>query len=123
MKKRDEDHSSSGIGIGDVSKICGIPVHTIRYWEREFEEFLCPTRTAGKQRRYQDADIAKILQIKKLLWSDRFSIKGAKKILGLHYKNSWSLKAGSRYPFGNSDISIPIEAFIGDTLSITESVA
>jgi DNA-binding transcriptional MerR regulator len=68
-------------GIGDVSKLCGIPAHTIRFWEKEFCGYLSPARTAGKQRRYDDRHIRQIQKIKKLLWTDRFSIQGAKRIL------------------------------------------
>jgi DNA-binding transcriptional MerR regulator len=68
-------------GIGDVAKICSIPTHTIRFWEKEFAGFLSPDRTAGNQRRYTDSDIQQILKIKKLLWTDRFSIQGAKRML------------------------------------------
>ena len=81
MKKKRKNGTSLGISIGDVSKICGIPDYTIRYWEHEFTEELSPSRTQGKQRRYSDDDINKLLQIKKLLWVDNFSIKGAKRIL------------------------------------------
>lgn len=81
MKKKRINGTSLGIGIGDVSKICGIPDHTIRYWEHEFKEELAPSRTQGKQRRYSDDDINKLLQIKKLLWVDNYSIKGARRIL------------------------------------------
>ncbi len=71
----------TGISIGDVSKICSIPDYTIRYWEREFKEKFSPARTPGKQRRYNDEDIKTLQRIKKLLWTDKFSIKGAKRIL------------------------------------------
>jgi len=81
MKKKQKEIITPGISIGDVSKICGVPEYTIRYWEREFKEGLSPSRTPGKQRRYRDEDIKKLLQIKKLLWTDKFSIKGAKRIL------------------------------------------
>ena len=81
MKKKYNEITTPGISIGDVSKICGVPEYTIRYWEREFKEELSPSRTPGKQRRYRDEDIKKLLQIKKLLWTDKFSIKGAKRIL------------------------------------------
>ncbi len=68
-------------GIGDVSKICDIPTHTIRFWEKEFCDFLSVSRTIGKQRRYTDADIAQIENIKKLLYVERYSIQGAKRVL------------------------------------------
>ena len=79
-----ETHTRAGgesLSIGDVSKICGVPVHTLRYWEREFCDFLRPSRTSGRQRRYTDEDIQKLVRIKVLLWTQRFSIKAAKRIL------------------------------------------
>ena len=81
MKNGKKIALSDSIGIGDVSKICGIPEYTIRYWEREFEDELSPSRTEGMQRRYSDGDIDKLLHIKNLLWVDNFSIKGAKRVL------------------------------------------
>ena len=81
MKKKPYPENNDGIGIGDVSKICGISGHTIRYWEREFGDELSPGRTPGKQRRYRDEDIERLLRIKKLLWEDNYSIKGAKRVM------------------------------------------
>ena len=71
-----------GIGIGDVAKLCQVPPYTIRYWEKEFARFLSPRRTPGKQRRYTTSEIQKLLEIKKLLWENRFSIEGARMLLG-----------------------------------------
>jgi len=78
----EHDEQETRFAIGDVSKICSVPAHTIRFWEREFDGFLSPQRTTGKQRRYTDSDIRQILKIKKLLWTDRFSIQGAKRMMG-----------------------------------------
>ncbi|MBD3322070.1 MAG: MerR family transcriptional regulator [Chitinivibrionales bacterium] len=69
------------LSIGDVSRICGVPSHTIRYWEKEFGDYLCPNRTAGKQRRYAERDIQRLVRIKKLLWIDGFTIAGAHRTL------------------------------------------
>ncbi len=69
------------LSIGDVSKLFGIPVHTIRYWEKEFTEELSPARTQGKQRRYTDQDIKMILRIKELLWEKGYSIRAARMLL------------------------------------------
>lgn len=81
MKEQQRPQDTDGLGIGDVSRICRVPVHTIRYWEREFGDFLTPSRTTGRQRRYMDTDIRKLMQIRKLLWTEGFSIRGAKRIL------------------------------------------
>jgi DNA-binding transcriptional MerR regulator len=75
------DFNQENIGIGDVSKLCSIPAYTIRYWEKEFKEYVSPQRTIGRQRRYSEDHIRRILHIKKLLWHDRFSIQGAKRLL------------------------------------------
>jgi DNA-binding transcriptional MerR regulator len=86
-------------GIGDVSKICSVPTHTIRFWEREFGSFLSPARTTGMQRRYTDSDISQIMKIKKLLWTDRFSIQGAKRMLA---------GGATALPFANALDTVPI---------------
>ena len=64
-----------------ASKITGVEVHTLRYWEREFSGFLRPTRTDGGQRRYRPADIQTVFVLKKLLREDMFSIAGARRHL------------------------------------------
>lgn len=69
------------VGIGDVARFLGVPAHTLRFWEKEFGFFLSPSRTIGRQRRYDDADIQRLGRIKHLLKNDGFSIAGAKRIL------------------------------------------
>lgn len=69
------------VGIGDVARFLGVPAHTLRFWEKEFGFFLAPSRTVGRQRRYDDADIQRLGRIKHLLKNDGFSIAGAKRIL------------------------------------------
>lgn len=64
-----------------ASQITGVEVHTLRYWEREFEEFLHPIRTDGGQRRYGPDDIQTLFVIKRLLRDEMFSIAGARKHL------------------------------------------
>ena len=91
------DSGLENIGIGDVSKLCEIPAYTIRYWEKEFKDYVSPVRTIGKQRRYSEEHIRRILHIKKLLWHDRFSIQGAKRLL----------KQNGVSPLFDSDLKIP----------------
>lgn len=73
------------LSIGDVSKITGLPAHTIRYWEKEFKDFLSPERTPGAQRRYNEQDIHIIEEIRHLLKVEGFSIAGARRQLSLRY--------------------------------------
>jgi len=81
MEQCDVYTRQRGISIGDVSKICQVPAYTIRYWEKEFNSYLVPSRTQGKQRRYAEQDIRKLLEIKKLLWTSKFTIQGARMML------------------------------------------
>jgi len=69
------------VSISVASRITGVEVHTLRYWEREFEMFLDPERTDGGQRRYRPEDIQTVFVIKRLLRDEMFSIAGARRHL------------------------------------------
>lgn len=66
--------------IGEVSKILGVDPYVVRYWESEFKS-IRPIRTRSDQRLYRRKDIEELLIIKNLLYTDRFTISGAKKQL------------------------------------------
>jgi DNA-binding transcriptional MerR regulator len=80
IKRRVKD-TQKAVPISAASLITGVEVHTLRYWEREFAEFLNPNRTDGGQRRYTPYDIQKLFTIKRLLRDEMFSIAGAKRHL------------------------------------------
>jgi DNA-binding transcriptional MerR regulator len=67
--------------IGDASRITGIEIHTLRYWEHEFAPHLNPIRTDGGQRRYRPEDVQTVFTIKRLLRDEMFSINGANRFL------------------------------------------
>jgi len=67
--------------IGDVADITKLPIHTLRYWESMFREMVSPCRSKGGQRRYSERDIKKMLEIKRLLKEEGYSIAGAKRVL------------------------------------------
>ncbi len=69
------------VSISMASRITGVEVYTLRYWEREFAPFLQPERTSGGQRRYRPEDIRAVFLIKRLLRDDMFSIAGARRHL------------------------------------------
>ncbi|ARU39858.1 hypothetical protein CCB80_01385 [Armatimonadetes bacterium Uphvl-Ar1] len=73
--------ADKGVSISLASQITGVEVHTLRYWEKEFEGFLNPIRTAGGQRRYRAEDIQTVLLLHKLLREEMFSIAGARRHL------------------------------------------
>lgn len=67
--------------IGEVSGLTGVPIHTLRYWENEFNGFFSPLRTSGRQRRYDEEAVKRVLEIKALLKEERYSIAGARQVL------------------------------------------
>jgi Predicted transcriptional regulators len=66
--------------IREVSELCQIEPHVLRYWETEFRD-IRPVKKGGNRRLYRHRDIYVILQIKHLLYDLNFTIKGAKKRL------------------------------------------
>ncbi len=86
FKGSNMDTNETMLSIGDVARFLGVPTHTIRYWEKEFSNYLNPGRTVGHQRRYTDENVLKIRDIMRLLKNEGYSIAGAKKILELKSK-------------------------------------
>src|SRR6266542_5544502 len=66
--------------IGEVCKIADVQPYVLRYWETEFPP-LAPNKSGGGQRLYTQRDLDIILRIKQLLYSEGFTIAGAKKKL------------------------------------------
>jgi len=66
--------------IREVSELCDIEPHVLRYWETEFHH-IKPVKKSGNRRFYRQRDIYSIVQIKHLLYDLNFTIKGAKKRL------------------------------------------
>ncbi|HEX8153598.1 MAG TPA: MerR family transcriptional regulator [Thermoanaerobaculia bacterium] len=66
--------------IGEVCKLADVQPYVLRYWETEFPQ-LAPNKSGGGQRMYTRREIDVILRIKQLLYSEGFTIAGAKKKL------------------------------------------
>lgn len=66
--------------IGDVSQIAGIEAHVLRFWEGEFKE-LSPKKGSNGQRQYRRKDVETVLEIKRLLYDEGFTIPGARRAL------------------------------------------
>ena len=64
--------------ISEVSELCNIKSHTLRFWEKEFKD-LKPITRKGNRRYYQSQDIKLIKKIQSLLYEDGMTISGAKK--------------------------------------------
>jgi len=63
--------------IGEVSELCDVKPHVLRYWETEFES-LSPVKRRGNRRYYQRHDVLMIRQIRGLLYEEGYSISGAR---------------------------------------------
>ena len=64
--------------IGEVAKILGVKPYVLRYWETEFS-VLKPGKTPSRHRLYRKRDVETLLEIKRLLYEEGFTIAGAKK--------------------------------------------
>jgi len=66
--------------IGEVSDLCGVKTHVLRYWEQEFPS-LKPMKRRGNRRYYQREDVLLIRQIRGLLYENGYTISGARQKL------------------------------------------
>ncbi|MCR6653511.1 MAG: MerR family transcriptional regulator [Cellvibrionaceae bacterium] len=71
--------------IGEVSELCAVKPHVLRYWEQEFPQ-LKPVKRRGNRRYYQRQDVLTIRQIRALLYEQGFTIGGARQQLTLEVK-------------------------------------
>lgn len=63
--------------IGEVSELCGVKPHVLRYWEQEFTQ-LKPVKRRGNRRYYQHHEVLLIRKIRELLYEQGFTISGAR---------------------------------------------
>ena len=88
--------------IGEVCRVADVQPYVLRYWETEFPP-LAPNKSGGGQRLYTQREIDVILRIKQLLYSDGFTIAGAKKKLETELASGGTLPA----PDASRDTSAP----------------
>ncbi|CDM24267.1 MerR family transcriptional regulator [Castellaniella defragrans] len=67
--------------IGEVSELCGVKPHILRYWEQEFAQ-LKPVKRRGNRRYYQHHEVLLVRRIRDLLYEQGFTIAGARNRLG-----------------------------------------
>jgi DNA-binding transcriptional MerR regulator len=68
--------------IGEVSELCGVKPHVLRYWEQEFTQ-LKPVKRRGNRRYYQHHEVLLIRRIRELLYEEGFTISGARNRLDI----------------------------------------
>jgi DNA-binding transcriptional MerR regulator len=81
--------------IGEVSELCAVKPHVLRYWEQEFPQ-LKPVKRRGNRRYYQRHDVLLIRQIRNLLYVEGFTISGARNKLAMENPGSAAADAERR---------------------------
>lgn len=79
--------------IGEVSQIVGVEAYVLRYWESEFPG-LSPRKSSTGQRMFRRKDVELLLRIKDLLYSQKFTIEGARK--ALHEKSKSAARTSAQ---------------------------
>jgi len=100
--------------IGEVSEIVDVKPYVLRYWESEFE-LISPEKSNSKQRLYQRRDLELLLEIKRLLYEEEFTIAGARKKL----KHLTAKKKKSKYD--NSELLANIRNELEEIKSLIHS--
>jgi DNA-binding transcriptional MerR regulator len=96
--------------IGEVSELCGVKPHVLRYWEQEFTQ-LKPVKRRGNRRYYQHHEVLLIRRIRELLYEQGFTINGARNRLdegmgvGLKAEAAVQAAAGAKASSPASDLS------------------
>ena len=80
--------------IGDVCQLTDLKPHVLRYWESQFR-FLSPAKNRSGNRVYQRREIELIMLVKHLLYSEKFTIEGARKRIE-QYRKTGALKSQAR---------------------------
>lgn len=122
-----ESHSSSNelppipakryFTIGEVSELCGVKPHVLRYWEQEFTQ-LKPVKRRGNRRYYQHHEVLLIRRIRDLLYEQGFTISGARNRL------DEAASGGSRAQAGRAENGkVDLAAIRSEIRSIIESLS
>jgi len=91
--------------IGEVSELCGVKPHVLRYWEQEFTQ-LKPVKRRGNRRYYQHHEVLLIRRIRELLYEQGFTISGARHRLDEALGSRSGSKEASERATAVDDLSI-----------------
>src|SRR6186713_590 len=83
--------------IGEVSELCGVKPHVLRYWEQEFTQ-LKPVKRRGNRRYYQHHEVLLIRRIRELLYDQGFTISGARNRLAEQAPGGRAARNGDAAP-------------------------
>ena len=90
--------------IGEVSELCGVKPHVLRYWEQEFTQ-LKPVKRRGNRRYYQHHEVLLIRRIRELLYEEGFTISGARNRLDNALIRRDGTRARARAPRASASAS------------------
>ena len=100
--------------IGEVSDLCGVKPHVLRYWEQEFTQ-LKPVKRRGNRRYYQHHEVLLIRRIRELLYEQGFTISGARNKLDTRMAN------GTGDPL--ADLALGLPPLEVDTVAIRNELS
>ena len=86
--------------IGEVSELCGVKPHVLRYWEQEFTQ-LKPVKRRGNRRYYQHHEVLLVRRIRELLYEQGFTINGARNRLDENERSPRALARANGNGNGN----------------------
>lgn len=99
--------------IGEVSDLCGVKPHVLRYWEQEFTQ-LKPVKRRGNRRYYQHHEVLLIRRIRELLYEQGFTISGARNKLDTRLANG----SASGHVNGADDLAAGLPPLEANTIAI-----
>ena len=110
--------------IGEVCSLTDTQPYVLRFWESEFPQ-LAPRKTRTGQRVYRPRDIEMVLEIKKLLYEDGYTISGARKKLGMEEASASSSPTAPREEAGSESLALlelqeEIRSSLGEILSLMD---
>ncbi len=102
--------------IGEVSELCGVKPHVLRYWEQEFTQ-LKPVKRRGNRRYYQHHEVLLIRRIRELLYEQGFTISGARNRLD---SRASALAGAEEQELPESAPAVDVEHLRSELLGILE---
>jgi DNA-binding transcriptional MerR regulator len=103
--------------IGEVARIVGVEAHVLRYWESEFRS-IRPQKSRSGQRVYSRHDVERLLRVKELLYTQRFTIAGARRKL----KEPSSLPAAASSPVDEAPTQEATNPLLGTVRALRETL-
>jgi DNA-binding transcriptional MerR regulator len=99
--------------IGEVSDLCGVKPHVLRYWEQEFTQ-LRPMKRRGNRRYYQHHEVLMIRRIRDLLYDQGFTITGARNKLQETSQSERDVRRNADTSLGGEEIAASDDVVHGD---------